>query len=222
MNRIPDTHAEAWNLLPWLANGRIEAADREWVEAHVHTCAECRAELASQRTLATQMRDGGTPADAESAQEQRSFDKLWSRIEAAEAATTPARNGQVSAATPRGASRTVRWLAAAVIVQGLGLALFGISALRGPSSEFQTVTRTAPVTVDAPRLSVVFAPDASIASINTLLEHQGLTLVSGPGLAGNFTAALSADAIAAGASAESVAAVISKDPNVTVAQPVAR
>ena len=21
--RIPDTHAEAWNLLPWLANGRI-------------------------------------------------------------------------------------------------------------------------------------------------------------------------------------------------------
>ena len=33
--RIPDTHAEAWALLPWLANGRIQASDREWVEAHV-------------------------------------------------------------------------------------------------------------------------------------------------------------------------------------------
>ena len=47
--RIPDTHAEAWALLPWHANGRISADDREWVEAHVAGCAECRAELASQR-----------------------------------------------------------------------------------------------------------------------------------------------------------------------------
>jgi hypothetical protein len=69
---------------------------------------------------------------------------------------------------------------------------------------------------------VVFAPEASIATINTLLTHQGLTIVSGPGTAGNFTAQLSADAVASGASADSVAAVISKDPNVTFAQPVAR
>ena len=27
-SRIPDTHAEAWALLPWLANGRISAEDR--------------------------------------------------------------------------------------------------------------------------------------------------------------------------------------------------
>ena len=30
--RIPDTHAEAWAMLPWLANGRLPAADREWVQ----------------------------------------------------------------------------------------------------------------------------------------------------------------------------------------------
>ena len=50
--------------------------------------------------------------------------------------------------------------------------------------------------------------EASIATINTLLTHQGLTIVGGPGNAGNFTAELSADAVASGASAESVAAVI--------------
>jgi hypothetical protein len=222
MSRIPDTHAEAWNLLPWLANGRIEATDREWVEAHVHTCADCRAELASQRTLVSQLREAGTPTATDAAHEQRSFDKLWSRIEAAEAATTAARGAPATPAAPRGASRTVRWLAAAVIVQGVGLALFGISALRGPGNELQTVTDVAPIRGDAPRVTVVFAPEASIGSINTLLEHQGLTLVSGPGLSGNFTAALSADAVASGASAESVAAVIAKDPNVTFAQPVAR
>jgi hypothetical protein len=71
-------------------------------------------------------------------------------------------------------------------------------------------------------VSLAFEPGASIETINTLLTHQGLSIVSGPGLAGNFTAALSPDAVASGASAESVAAVISRDPNVTFAQPVAR
>ena len=39
-SRIPDTHAEAWALLPWLANGRIAPEDREWVESHLGS-AEC-------------------------------------------------------------------------------------------------------------------------------------------------------------------------------------
>src|SRR5687768_3507423 len=110
--RIPDTHAEAWALLPWLANGRIETADREWVEAHVGACAECRAELAAQRMVATQMsRESTAPGQAND--EQKSFNKLWARIEASESLSEATQNtGNVSAA-PR-ASRTVRWLAAAV------------------------------------------------------------------------------------------------------------
>jgi anti-sigma factor RsiW len=223
---IPDTHAEAWSLLPWLANGRIQPADREWVEAHVHTCAECRAELAAQRALASNMRDAGNESGIADADEQRSFDKLWSRIEAAETAGAVATGTQGAVVPVRAPSRTVRWLAAAVIVQGIGLALFGFNSLREGSAagdgKFVTVTSTAPVRAQAPSISVVFAPEASIGSINTLLEHQGLTLVSGPGLSGNFTAALSPDAVASGASAESVAAVISRDPNVTFAQPIAR
>jgi hypothetical protein len=69
---------------------------------------------------------------------------------------------------------------------------------------------------------LVFAPQASISTMNTLLMHQGLSIVAGPGDAGNFMAELSADAVASGASAESVAAVMAKDPNVTFAQPIAR
>lgn len=224
MSRIPDTHAEAWNLLPWLANGRIQPADREWVEAHAHTCAECRAELATQRLLATELRDAGNAAGDEQRDEQRSFDKLWSRIEAAETAGAVATGTQVVAPVSRGASRTVRWLAAAVIVQGFGLALFGINSLRNTAparGEFQTVTSVPQVRGNAPSISVVFAPEASVADVNTLLAHQGLTIVSGPGLSGNYTAALSPDAVASGASAESVANVISRDPHVTFAQPIA-
>jgi hypothetical protein len=193
------------------------------VDAHVHGCAECRAELAAQRMTATQMRDAGAQPAHGPADEQRSFDKLWSRIEAAETATVLAGDPQAAPLVPRRAARTVRWLAAAVIVQGVGLALFGFNALRSPDTggNYELVTNTA-VRPNAPSLSIVFAPDASIDDINTLLTHQGLTLVSGPGLSGNFMAALSADAVASGASAESVAAVISKDPHVAFAQPIAR
>jgi hypothetical protein len=219
--RIPDTHAEAWNLLPWLATGRVQPSDREWLEAHVHTCAECRAELDAQRQLAGRMQSAAEATDATS-DEQRSFDKLWARIESAEAASIKATVTQGAAPAGRGSSRTVRWLAAAVVIQGFGLALFGLNAVREPASDYSTVSRVEPVRTNAPEVRIVFAPEASISNINTLLAHQGLSIVAGPGVSGNFTAALSADAVAAGASAESVAAVISKDPNVTFAQPVAR
>jgi hypothetical protein len=221
-SRIPDTHAEAWALLPWLANGRIAPEDREWVETHVQGCAECRAELAAQRMIVTQVeRDSGASPAPAASDEQRSFNKLWARIEASESAATPIdgarRTGQA------GSSRTVRWLVAAVVVQAIGLGAFGL-AMRGDGTrapDFVTVANAEPRT-NAPAVRLVFAPGASMSAINTLLAHQGLSIVSGPGASGNFTAVLSADAVAAGASAESVAAVISKDPNVTFAQPVAR
>lgn len=221
-SRIPDTHAEAWALLPWLANGRLPAPDREWVEAHVAGCEECRAEVTAQRKVAVAMNRDGTP-EAAGTDEQRSFNRLWSRIEASESAS-PA----VETAVPQPAgrsARTVRWLAAAVVIQGFGLALFGLNALRGPAddADIHTVTDIQPEPrLNAPAVRIVFAPDASIATVNTLLTHQGLSIVSGPGTAGNFTAELSADAVATGASAASVADVIAKDPNVSFAQPVAR
>jgi len=220
--RVPDTHAEAWALLPWLANGRLPAPDREWVEAHVAQCAECRAELETQRKVATQINQD-ISTDARATDEQRSFNKLWARIEASEFAA-PSASGVSAGAGPTRSSRTVRWLAAAVVVQGIGLALFGINALHENASAgpFVTVADVPAQRLNAPALRLVFAPEASMGSINPLLTHQGLSIGSGPGTAGNFTAELSADAVASGASADSVAAVISKDPNVTFAQPVAR
>jgi hypothetical protein len=76
--------------------------------------------------------------------------------------------------------------------------------------------------LNAPAVRLVFTPSAPMGTVNTLLTHQGLSIVAGPGSSGNFTAELSPDAVASGATAESVAAVISKDPNVAFAQPVAR
>jgi len=221
--RIPDTHAEAWALLPWLANGRIASEDREWVEAHAQGCAECRAELAAQRLVAAQvLRDDAESPQPTASDEQRSFNKLWARIEAAESASTPATGTLgVPVSVPRRSSHTVRWLAAAVVVQAIGLGVLGMALRNSGDDHFKTVAEVGP-RLDAPAVRIVFAPQASISTVNTLLTHQGLTLVGGPGISGNYTAELSADAVASGASAESVASVISKDPNVSFAQPIAR
>jgi len=222
--RIPDTHAEAWALLPWLANGRIAPEDREWVEGHVAGCAECRSELAAQRLVAEQVgRDEAAAPQPSASDEQRSFNKLWARIEAAESVSTASTSGTGAQVSTTRASRTVRWLAAAVVVQAVGLGVIGLAMFgQSRSDEIVTVSTVEAPRAHAPTVRIVFSPNASIATINTLLAHQGLSIVAGPGTSGNFTAQLSADAVASGASAESVAAVISRDPNVTFAQPVAR
>jgi hypothetical protein len=223
MSRIPDTHAEAWALLPWLANGRIAAEDREWVEAHVLGCAECRAELASQQLVASHVNRAESSAPRPAASdEQHSFNKLWARIEASESAATPA-TGTLGTAVPvPRSSRTVRWLAAAVVVQAIGLGILGL-ALNNRSSDaadYKTVT-SPEARLNAPAVSLAFAPQTSMDTVNTLLTHQGLSLVSGPGDVGNYRAELSPAAVASGATPESVAAVLSKDPHVTFAQPIA-
>ena len=221
MSRLPDTHSEAWAMLPWLANGRLSAEEREWVEAHVNGCADCRAELAAQRQIANEMIHADAAPAAASADEQRSFNKLWARIEAAESAA-PTSAPQAAASGSR-SSRSVRWLAAAVVVQAIGLGVIGVTALnRAPSPDFKTVAKVEPLRSNAPAVRLVFQPNTSIGTVNTLLIHQGLTLVEGPGDAGNFRAELSADAVASGATADKVAAVLSKDPNVSFAQPIAR
>jgi hypothetical protein len=222
-SRIPDTHAEAWALLPWLANGRVAPEDREWLEAHVQVCAECRAELASQRLVDAHVKreESASPQPAAS-EEQRSFNKLWARIEASESAATLATGTTgVAVPVPR-SSRTVRWLAAAVVVQAIGLAMLGLTLNnQNPGDGFITVSKVEP-RLRAPGVSLAFAPETSMGTVNTLLTHQGLSLVGGPGDQGNYRAELSADAVASGATADSVAAVLSKDPNVTFAQPIAR
>ena len=169
------------------------------------------------------MNRGATP-EAAATDEQRSFNRLWARIEASESAA-PA-SVAASAARP-----TIALLAHRALAGGRR----GRPGIRPGAVRLQCTARTpcrrnrhgggrsGASRLNAPTVRIVFAPDASIATINTLLAHQGLSAsCPGPGTAGNFTAELSADAVASGASANSVADVIAKDPNVTFAQPVAR
>ena len=224
-SRIPDTHAEAWAMLPFLANGRISPEDREWVELHLQGCAECRRELDEQRALAAYMRDAPAPFTGS---EQRAFAKLWTRIEAAEKAI-PARGEDIPVAALAAnnsariySPRTVRWLAAAVIVQAIGLAALGFVALnRGDSVPMteQVLVTDAPEKLNtaAPSVRLMFAPDTSVEAMGAILASHGLELIGGPGDAGIFTAALPARS---DETPEAVADALRADPRVHFAEPV--
>ena len=51
-----EQHETVWLLLPWLANGTLEAAERSLVEDHLAGCASCREELARCHGLAAALR----------------------------------------------------------------------------------------------------------------------------------------------------------------------
>jgi anti-sigma factor RsiW len=211
---IPDTHAEAWTLLPWLVNGRISDEDREWVESHVASCEECSREVQAQRAIAGQMREEPLPQTLSA---QRSFGKLWTRIEASEGAM-PAADMASATAERRGPSRTVRWLAAAVVVQAVGLATLGLAAWNGGKDEFRTVTSEAGVVITRPAVRLVFDPAMSVGAMNDVLARHDLKIVEGPNGAGIYTAALMGKG---SATPESVAEALSNDSRVQFAQPVA-
>lgn len=52
-----EQHETVWLLLPWLANGTLETAERRLVEDHVAGCAACREEMSRCNGLAAVLRD---------------------------------------------------------------------------------------------------------------------------------------------------------------------
>lgn len=57
-------HAEAEELLPWYATGRLDAAERARVESHLYECEHCRRELAAERRIAAEIRSTSPIVDS--------------------------------------------------------------------------------------------------------------------------------------------------------------
>jgi anti-sigma factor RsiW len=193
------THDDAWHALPFFINGTLRGQARSAVEAHLAACAECRSELAGQ----TQVHDAIVREDARQENAQVSFDKLWDRILEDEA-VAEGRAAKVAAPPVAGvlrapASGVMKWLVAAVIVEGIGLAT--LSAMTWSNSQglsmrpdFKTVTNPqAPLA--AARIRAVFSSDLQLGELQTLLATSRLSVVGGPTEAGVYTLALDDNSI---------------------------
>ena len=175
-------HRDAWDLIPWLINGRLDAGQRAGVERHLDECAECRSELQVQCELMQAM----NARPLVEAMPRASLRRLWDRIDAE---SLPA---QTAAAAPVPArARRLRWLAAAAagIVLALGLALTLGGPWRGsPQAEYRTVSDPGAAPA-AGSIRAVFAGDLTVAELQALLQEAGLRARSGPTASGVYTLA---------------------------------
>jgi hypothetical protein len=189
-----EAHARAWALIPWLVNGRADAAERAAVEQHLTRCAECRGELAVQQRLRQGLQDHLPPAaelDAE-----RGLQRLLGRLDQLPADQETSASQVPNALQPaptaepqrRRAGRLPAALAAAVVVQAVGLALLSLQLLRGDDAPYRTLSQPA-ASAPAAGYRVVPDPGLPMAQWQALLDDTQLRVVDGPNAAGAYALA---------------------------------
>lgn len=214
-------------LLPWHVTGRLSPSDSERIQSHLAGCARCRAQLEEERRLHGLLRQDGPVEYAP----QGGLARLMARIDesengevssgSAQAVPDPIRSKTGAPSQARG--RLIRWLAAAVIVQALGLGLMSALWLRSPRNHAPPAvygTLTAPaVTVPGGQVRAVFIPSVTLAELRSLLDRDDLIIVSGPSEAGVFTLGSRSDALGR-VKLDSVLAHLRANSRVLFAEPV--
>jgi hypothetical protein len=216
----PSCNSEEARLLPWFVTGRLDAADSARVDAHVASCVPCREDLERERALhALLLRDERqTPLSS-----ARGFQRVMARIDETERAMCepqPEPGGRTRASPVR----EPRWIAAAVVVQALALALVGAALWRGADrstdAAYRTLTSSPTAsTSDAARLRVVFAPGTTAQELGSMLAAIDARIVDGPSPAGVYALALPPDASDDDAVAASLA-TLRADARVLFAEPI--
>jgi len=216
------THDEVWHSIPWLVNGRADDAERDQIEAHLRVCDECRNEVAAQRqvmsAIASDKRIDCVPGVA--------FQRLWARISTSESVHEP-----VARARHVRARSVSRWLAAAVVIEAIGItaltaALTSRDGTVRPAAEYRTLTSaTAEAQSPIPAtthgvIRAVFSPTLPMSELQRLLAKSGLQIVAGPTEAGVYTLAAAAAAERTGS--DSALAQLRADPAVRFAEPIAK
>lgn len=224
-------HRQTWDLIPWIVNDTAQPEARLLAQAHLQTCADCRAELAYQQ----QLHDGMCLALSEARDPAPGLQRLWDRIDST-ATTQPqdaqeAANQRIDPVTPPPSRRIkgnwlVRGLVAAVIIEAIGLTLLGARPWERSDSTaqagYQTLTQTPAVALAPATMRLVLAGDMRVAELQALLQANSLQIVGGPSEAGVYALAPLGDPQAAAANLPTQLAKLRATPGVRFAEPVAQ
>jgi hypothetical protein len=209
----PDPHVAVQMLLPWYLTGRLEQAERAEVEAHLATCAQCRAELDGERLWREMQPLQTAHVDVEEGW-ARMRERLSGDSEAPETGA-PAHGRAAPAphpqAPPRGWRGGQRGAGIARPAGTPGLALAGTRAWALPGAlsvallaAIAWTLRPAPPVVgdyhalaaqpaDVATAVVRFRPDATEAQIRASLTVSGARLVDGPTVTDSYVVRLPRD-----------------------------
>jgi anti-sigma factor RsiW len=215
-------HQLAAEQIPWYVNGSLEAAAASRLAAHLEECTQCRGDYQAQVRLYEAMQADGTLVFAA----EPSFQKLMGRIgDGADARALL--GGPMPAAPPlrmptkrRATFRVAQWLAAAVVVEALGLG-YGAWAWHAhtvTAAPYVTLTSAEPSYHSSPRIRVVFRSGLSVQGLGSLLRQAGAHIIDGPTAANVYTLGFADAAITPGV-VERRAAALRANDDVLFAEP---
>lgn len=164
----PDTHEAVQRLLPWLPGGTLDEAETALVQAHLHSCALCRADLDWQHKLGA-----AEPAPDPAFDPDRALARLLPRLEP----QSPRGGLRDWWRTSSAASGTwLRWTVAAQF------AVIGVLAamLVQPGGERAGYRALGAAARTDGNLVVMFTPDTSEAELRRIVRASGARVVDGP------------------------------------------
>lgn len=173
----------AWEMMPWVLQQSATEEQGQWLARHLAHCAACSAEFEQQERLQQAM---SLPTDIK-LDAEAGLQRLLGRLDA------PMPQAETVRARPGG--WLTRALAAAVLVQAIGIGALGLkvwSANEHPAYRTLSQEPAAPAAHGAIRV----VPDANmtLADWNALLHSLQLQVVGGPNDVGAYTVAPSASA----------------------------
>ncbi|CAD7380303.1 zf-HC2 domain-containing protein [Xanthomonas arboricola] len=171
--------SHAWELMPAVLLDSATEEENTWLIAHVAKCASCSAEFAQQNRL----RQALALPSVVKLDANAGLQRLLGRLDAPEQASAPA-----PPPARRSGSWTVRALAAAALVQAIGLGVMGVRlAAPAPSHDYRTLSSATAQPVPQGAIRVV--PDAkmTVADWDRLLRAQQLQVIGGPNEMGAYT-----------------------------------
>lgn len=195
--------ARAWETMPWVLQATAAPEQREWLMHHLAQCEACSAEFAQQSRLRCALSlPTDVPVDAE-----RGLKRLLERLDAPDAEATPVHRWS--------SGRLTRALAAAVVLQAIGIGALGVRLWSDQAPHYRTLSQPAQ-TEPAGALRVVPANGMKLADWNSLLHDLDLRVIDGPNDAGAY-------AVVPAGSASSSASALRKlraDRDIRLAEPV--
>ncbi len=164
----PDRHRETQLLLPWYVTGRLDAAERARVDAHLTGCPQCQAELQLEQRLDREV--AGLPIDVEQA-----WAAMRERIgdEPGRGAPTVRRAGGVWRLT----GPVLGWAVAACL--GAVVTVGALTPRPTDTAVYHTLS-AAPAPARAGNVIVMFREEASERGMREALLASHARLVDGP------------------------------------------
>ena len=198
-------HLEAQDALPWLANGTLAGAELERVQAHVETCAHCRADLALLRTV-----HAAGPGPDLDFDPDRALARLMPQLDA----TPPQdKTGLLQRWRNRMAANDGTWLRAAVAFQFCAIAVLAALLARPAAQPDSYRVLGAAGANGMARVVVTFRPDTPEAELRRIVRASGARIVGGPTVTDAWL-------VGADGRLDPVLARLRAEPAVTLAEPL--